>query len=58
MRHNIEPTTYNSKGDMPARVERLPDVEVAARVDKIIYGPNGEVLKRIVDRSFLGYGMR
>jgi hypothetical protein len=31
-------------------------VDVGARAaDKVIYGPRGEVIKRIEDRPFLGY---
>ena len=49
---------YRELSNEPARVERIPNLEVSERNDKIIYGPRGEVLKRIEDRPFLGYGRR
>ena len=49
---------YRGPEDEPTRTERHPDVTVSERKDQIIYGPKGEVLKRIEDRPFLGYGIR
>lgn len=42
----------------PYATERHPQLTVGERNDQIIYGPRGEVLKRIEDRPFLGYGKR
>jgi len=52
-RHDRRPQAY---AQAPVGTNPSGQVEVSARaVDKIIYGPKGDVLKRIEDRPFLGY---
>lgn len=56
--HRTYGPTYRGPEDEPGATERHPRLTVSERNDQIIYGPRGEVLKRIEDRPFLGYGKR
>lgn len=58
MRHSTKPQHRWAGEDDPTSTERHPQLTVSERNDRIIYGPKGEVLKRIEDRPFLGYGVR
>ena len=58
MRHSTTPQHRGAGETDPSRTERHPQLTVSARNDMVIYGPKGEVLKRIEDRPFLGYGRR